>query len=168
MVSINVDTSGLDEMIKRLQKAKGLVSGGLTPTFKKALDEIGEKILDEVRRETPVGDDTRPDFHGSSQFHNDKTHLRDSWRWKLVVKGSVVEGFAHVTTSKFEDLVDLIEAGAPRQKGAGWELVYTKSVDHPGFPPNKFTKRAQDKSDVHIRELVSILSSELNRIILGK
>jgi len=185
MASVTVDTSGLDVMIGRMKKVRGIVSGksGLSSNFKNALDRVGVKILEEVRKETPVGDSTVPGFHDNSQFHTDKTHLRDSWRWKLKVEGSIIEGYAHVTTGKLDDLIDLLEAGSPRhpiraragsvlrfytKKGAGWEMVYTKFVDHPGFSPNKFTKRAQDKSDIYIKELVSVLQREINAIILGR
>jgi hypothetical protein len=187
MAKVIVDTTSLDKMVGKLRAISSMFpggAGGLSSTFKSALDAVGAKILKDVITETPVSDPIRPDFHENSQFHRDKTHLKDSWRWKLKIQGSVVEGFAHVTHGKLDDLIDLLEAGSPRhsieakpgsvlrfyvRKGGSWEMVYSKFVvDHPGFSANKFTERAQHKVGIHVKELVSVMQSDINRIILGK
>jgi len=186
MPKITVDTSDLDKMIKNIQVIGGMLPGGrgrISPALMRALDKIGKKILEDVRKETPIGDSTRPDFHKLSQFHKGKTHLKDSWRWKLKIKGVIVEGYTHVNSSKLDDLVDLLEAGSPShpirsktgsvlrfytRKSGGWEKVYTKEIEHPGFLANKFTDRAQHKADIYVEELVRVLQSEINRIITGK
>ena len=185
MATVKVDTTGIDSLINKLQRVSNIFPGAgtLSPILKSTLDRIGDKILKDVQKETPVGDSTNPGFHEGSQFHTDKTHLRDSWRWKLKIRGVLVEGYTHVTTDKLDDLIDLLEAGSPRhsivakpgsvlrfyaRKGGGWETVYTKVVDHPGFPANKFTDKAQHKVDTYIKELVSVLQSEINHIILRR
>lgn len=189
MAKITVDTSEIDKMIKNIKRVQTMLLGGrgrISPVLKRAFDKIGEKILADVIKETPVGDSTRPDFHETSQFHEGRTHLKDSWKWKLKIKGAVVEGYTHVVSRKLDNLVDLLEAGSPShpirpksgsvlrfytKSSGGWEEVYTKEIvdpEHPGFPANKFTDRAQHKADEYVEELVTVLQSEINRIISGK
>jgi hypothetical protein len=187
MAIVKVDVSAIDNMIAKMKQVGNMIpggAGGLSPVFKSALDSIGDKILKAVITETPVGDATRPDFHEGSAFHTDRTQLKDSWRWKLKISGSLVEGYVHVTHGKLNDLIDLLEAGSPShpitakpgsvlrfytRKGGGWEKAYAKFVPrHPGFPANKFTDRAQNKADVYVKELVTVMQNEINAIILGK
>lgn len=187
MPKITVDTSEIDKMITNIKRVQTMFPGGrgrTSPALMRAFDKIGKKILADVRKETPVGDSTRPDFHATSQFHKGKAHLKDSWKWKLKTKGVIVEGYTHVTSSKLDDLVDLLEAGSPshpirpktgsvlrfyKREGGTWKKVYAKFVpEHPGFPANKFTDRAQHKADIYVEELVTVLQSEINRIISGK
>jgi hypothetical protein len=187
MAKVTVDTKALDRVIANLKRVGAILPGGssgLPPVMKKALDNVGAKILKAVHDETPVSDDTRPDYHENSQFQKDKTHLKDSWKWRLKVNGAIVEGYAHVTKGTLDDLIDLLEAGSPShsitakpgsvlrfyvRSGGSWEVAYTKVVlDHPGFQANKFTQRAQHKANVYVKELVSVMQSEINSIISGK
>jgi len=185
MSHVNVDTKDLDRVIKNITKVQTMItfSKGISPNLQKAFDDVGKKILDTIEKETPVGDETRPDFHENSQFHTNKTHLRDAWKWKLEIRGLKLDGFAFVTSKNLNNLIDLLEAGSPRhtisarpgsvlkfyvRSGSGWDLAYSKSVDHPGFKANKFTDRAQSKSKVHIGKLSITIQKEINRIILGK
>jgi hypothetical protein len=185
MGSVNVDTKDLDRIIRNVTDVKNMLtlSKGLTPNLKKALDNVGKRILETIKKETPVGDETRPDFHVNSKFHQGQKHLRDMWKWKLEVKGTKLDGFAYVDTKGANNLIDLLEAGSPRhtitarpgsvlrfyvRSGSGWDLAYSKSVDHPGFRANKFTDRAQDKSKIHIEKLSGEIQKEINRLLLRK
>jgi len=185
MSSVNVDVTALDKMIRNITDVQTMLtfSKGIPPQLKPALDEVGKKILETIKKETPVGDETRPDFHENSQFHTGQTHLRDMWKWKLEVKGTKLDGFAYVGSKKANDLIDLLEAGSPRhiikakpgsvlrfyvRGGTGWDLAYSKSVDHPGFRANKFTDRAQDKSKVYIEKLSGVVQQEMNKLLLRK
>lgn len=185
MSNVNVDTKDLDRMIQNITNVKDMLtfSKGTTPNLQKALDDVGKKILATIKKETPIGDETRPDFHENSQFHADQTHLKDMWKWKLEIKGTKLDGFAYVVSKGANNLIDLLEAGSPRhiisarsgsvlkfyvKSGSGWDLAYSKSVDHPGFKANKFTDRAQDKSRVHIKKLSVAVQKEINRLLLRK
>jgi len=182
---VKLDLKVLDKVIKRIERIQSLLSlkGGFTLDFRKALDEVGEQILKNIKAETPVGDDTRPDFHEGSQFYSDKKHLRDAWKWKLETKGTKIEGFIFVDPDKLNDLVDLIEEGSfPHlitakagsvlkfyvREGSGWKEVFTQSVNHPGFKANKFVERARLKSSVCIKRLVPAFQREMNKVILGR
>jgi hypothetical protein len=185
MSSVNVNVKDLDRIIRNITDIRDALtfSRGISFGIKATLDRIGSKILETLKKETPVGDETRPDFHQDSQFHTSKTHLRDMWKWKVEVKGTKLEGFAYVSSEKLNNLIDLLEAGSPRhtirasaggvlrfyiKRGAEWELAYANSVDHPGFNANKFTDRAQDKSQIHIEKLASSIQQEVNRLIKRK
>lgn len=187
-MAVHVDIKELEDVIGRIKTLQIALPGGkggeLTGSFKKAIDTVGNKILAILKKETPVSDASRPDYHENSEFHKDKTHLRDSWKWKVNYKGSIIEGFAFVTPGKLDDLVDLLGAGSPKhpissssggvlrfytRKGGGWEQVYARNVpEHPGFSPNKFIDKAKEKSKVHVTELRNAVQSEINNIILGK
>jgi hypothetical protein len=182
MGGVRVDTSEFDALIRKVNSVKSLMSGSVSSPLKAKLDEVGNRILEILAKETPVADSSNPDFHKNSKFYTDSTHLKDSWKWKLEVKGTVLEGFAFVPT-KLDDLVDLLESGSPRhpikagpggvlrfyvRRGGGWELAYAKSVDHPGFKANKFIERAAIKAEKHIERLVDAFQIEVNRIIVGK
>jgi len=183
MANVKVDTSGIDKLTRRMRVVQSIASGLLTASIRAGLDEIGVKIVAELQKESPVADSSKPDFHKNSKFYTDATHLRDSWKWKLNVKGTIIEGFAYVP-QRLENLVDLLQAGSPRhpipakpggvlsfyvRSGGGWELVYAKYIaDHPGFRPNKFVDRARIKSEKHIAGVRKIFQDEINRIMVGK
>ena len=187
-MAVKVDIKDLDSVITRINNLKSALPGGkdgtLTGSFKNAMDVVGEKILSILKVETPTSDPARPDYHENSEFHTDKTPLKNSWKWKVNFKGSVIEGFAFMTPGKLDNLVDLLEAGSPRhsiapvsggvlrfyvRSGGGWSQVYSRGVvDHPGFSPNKFIERARTKSKAHIMKLRNTVQGEINNIILGK
>ena len=185
MSSVNIDTKDLDRIIRNVTDVQSMLtfSKGLTPNLKKALDDVGKRMLETLKKETPVGDETKPDFHENSQFHKDRTHLRDAWKWKLDIKGTKLDGFAYVEPKGLNNLVDLLEAGSPRhtisarpgsvlkfyvRSGGGWDLAYSHSIDHPGFRANKFTDLAQDKSEIHIEKLSHKIQNEIARVLLKK
>lgn len=182
MGGVTVDTSELDKLIGKVRSVKNIMSGSITPPIKAELDRVGEAIIKVLMGETPVADSSNPDFHKNSKFYTDSTHLKDSWKWELQVKGMILEGFAFVPT-RLDDLVDLLESGSPRhpiqagpggvlrfyvRRSGGWELAYAKSVDHPGFKANKFIERAAIKSEKHIERLANVFQLEVNKIILRK
>lgn len=186
-MAVKVDVKELDNIINRIKKLQGVLpgsKGGISAPLKKSIELVGKKILEILKKETPVSDPSRPDYHENSEFHKDKTPLKNSWKWKVKHKGAVIEGFAFVTPGKLDNLVDLLEAGSPKhpiapvaggvlrfyaRKGGGWEEVYSRKViNHPGFPPNKFIDRAKVKSKVYITELRDAVQSEINSILLGK
>ena len=110
--------------------------------------------------------------------------MKNSWKWKIKTAGTIIEGYAHADTNKLDDLIDLLEAGSPShsieakpggvlrfyvREGGSWKLAHAKFIArHPGFQPNKFTERAQSKADEIVQELIPVLQSEINAIILGK
>jgi len=185
MSKVKVDTKGIDTLIRKVNKIKSFLTFRTSESteFRKYLDIIGKKILSITKKETPVGDASSPGYHIRSQFHTDKKHLRDAWEWSLTIKGTIIEGFVLLKSKKLNDLVNLLVAGSPPHTisstgegvltfyvrvGGGWEKVYSKSVNHPGFSANLFIERAKLKSEVHIKKISSVVQNEINKIMLGK
>ena len=188
MARLIIKTPGLESLIKNIRNVQRIMPGGpvgkaVSGLLKRTLDDVGKKVIKTLQEETPVGDPSSPGYHVNSQFHKSAERLKDSWKWELKMKGSVIEGSARVKSKKLNNLVDLLQAGSPPHRiapktgstlrfyvreGGGWKEVYKKAVSHPGFVPNRFVDRSKEKVEKYVGSIIDAVNKDFNRIITGK
>jgi hypothetical protein len=187
MAVLKVNISGFEEVIRRIKEVQSVLPGG--PVGKKigghlklALGFVEKETMDVLRKETPAANPTRPDFHSTSRFHRGRTQLRDSWKWKLKITNTKIEGGAYLPTAKLGKLVDLLQAGSPAhvfskpegvmvfyvKSGGGWKKVFTKILKHPGFAPNPFLERAKERQKKYLEHIKDAVMVDFHRILSGR
>jgi len=155
MAKLNINTERMDDLINGLKKASDVIS---IKNLKPRLETLFKASLEVLKKETPVSDASRPDWHKNARFSRGSKHLRDHWKYNVEVEGtSKLSGDILLDDDSLWDLVNLLEAGSPphripaqgsavlkfyKRAGSGWNLRFAMNVIHPGFKANRFTDRA--------------------------
>lgn len=180
MAKLKVNTSGIDKMIAGINKAKKVID---VSNIVIEVAALYSQSINELVKETPVGDAANPQWHKNSRFLNDRTHLKEHWRHKVEASGTKVSAKVFLDKAELDELVDLLESGAaahmitPKlpdgvlkffvKEGGSYKKVYAKSVKHPGFKANRFVDRVGKVHSKRAKKLQNKILEEFTKAIKG-